>query len=223
MNKILNEKKELLFESHRGLILSIAKRFLGRGVSMEELFQIGCVGFLKAEAGYDKNFGTKLSTYAVPFIIGEIKRFLRDDGQIKVSRSVKSLYFKICGVRDKHIKDHGKEPQISQIAEELGVDMESVSQALLAQSQVFSIYDESGKVNDSVFNIKEDSSEDICDKISLEQAIKKLPEMFYQVIEKRYFMNMSQVQVAKEMGTSQVQISRFEKKAIELLRRFMEE
>lgn len=222
MDKILTEEKEKLFESHRGLILSIAKRFSGRGVGMDELFQIGCVGFLKAAEGFDKNFGTKFSTYAVPFIVGEIKKFFRDDGQVKVSRSVKSLYFKICSVREGYVKKHGSEPQISEIADELGIDRESVTQALLSQSQVFSIYDESGKINDSVLMAADEPAEDICDKISIHQAIKRLPPHLMFVVEKRYFMHMTQSSVAEALDTSQVQVSRFEKKALELLRSFLE-
>lgn len=214
----LKECKEQLFESHKGLIISIAKRFSGRGVGMDELFQIGCVGFLKAADGYDESFGTKFSTYAVPFIAGEIKKFFRDDGQIKVSRSVKSLYIKICVVKESYIKKHGREPQVSEISEQLGVGDEDIWQAMLSMSPVCSIYNEDGAVCDAVLKIEENVSESICEKLSLDTALKALPPLLYQVVEKRYFMHMTQSQVAEILNTSQVQISRFEKKALGLLR-----
>ncbi len=216
--EVKKNEKEALFNAHKGLILSIAKRFSGRGVSIEELFQIGCVGFLKATAGYEKNYGTKLSTYAVPFIMGEIKKFFRDDGQIKVSRSVKTLYLKICAVKDGYIKQYGTEPDVSYIAQIQKVSPEDVWQALLSMSHVSSIYDEDGRVTDTVLKVSDNSQENICDRISIEEALKKLPPMLLAVIQKRYFLNMTQSQTAKILNTNQVQISRLEKKAIALLK-----
>ena len=213
-SEILKKEKEDLFNSHKGLILSIAKRFSGRGVSIEELFQIGCVGFLKAVDGYETNYGTKLSTYAVPFIMGEIKKFFRDDGQIKVSRSVKTLYLKICAIKDSYIKQYGAEPEMSYIAQMLDVKTEDVWQAVLSMSQVTSIYDEDGKVCDSVLKVLDNSQENICDRISIKNALEKLPPNLFEVIKKRYFLNMTQNQVAKTLNTNQVQVSRLEKKAI---------
>ena len=217
-NEALKKETEDLFNAHKGLILSIVKRFTGRGVSTEELFQIGCVGFLKAARGYKKEYGTKLSTYAVPFIMGEIKKFFRDDGQIKVSRSVKALYLKICTVKEAYIKQFGTEPDVLYIAEKLDVSPEDVWQAVLSMSGVASIYDEDGKVTDSVLKVLDNSQENICDRISIEEALKKLPPLLFDVIQKRYFLNMTQSQVAKILNTGQVQISRLEKRAVLILK-----
>ncbi len=213
----IKAENELLFETHRGLIISVAKRFSGRGIDTEELFQLGCVGFLKAAKGYDKSFNTKFTTYAVPFIAGEIRRFFRDDGQIKISRSVKNLYFKICAAREAYIKKHGEEPSINALSEILGEDKESISYALLSSNSVSSIYTDDGSINDSVLKI-EDKEENTIDKITLEDAMSSLPEKYKDIIIKRYTLNMTQADVAKTLNTSQVQISRFEKKALSLLR-----
>lgn len=218
--KTLNEQ---LFESHKGLIISIAKRFTGRGVSMEELFQIGCVGFLKAAEGFDFDYGTKFSTYAVPFITGELKRFFRDDGQIKVSRSIKTLYIKICAVRDSYIKNNGKEPCVSELAKLLETDEESISQAMLCANAVSSIYGEDGKISPAVLKIEDTGPDSICDRISLGEAMDSLSPKLRSVVEKRFFMHMTQAQVAKELDTSQVQVSRFEKKALAQLREALSE
>lgn len=213
----IKAENELLFETHRGLIISVAKRFSGRGIDTEELFQLGCVGFLKAAKGYDKSFNTKFTTYAVPFIAGEIRRFFRDDGQIKISRSVKNLYFKVCAAREAYIKKHGEEPGINALSEILGEDKESISYALLSSNSVSSIYTDDGSINDSVLKI-EDKEENTIDKITLEDAMSSLPEKYKDIIIKRYTLNMTQADVAKTLNTSQVQISRFEKKALSLLR-----
>lgn len=214
----MNGREEKLFEKYKGLIISIAKRFGGRGVSMEELFQIGCVGFLKAVNGFDKNFGTQFSTYAVPYITGEIKRFFRDNGQIKVSRAVKSLYIKICAVRDRYVKEFGDEPSVTKIAELLGEDRESVASAILAGASVSSIYGEDGKINEEILKIGSEEQSEICERITLNEAINSLSPKLKNIIEKRYFLQMTQAQIAEEMNTSQVQISRLEKKAIMMLR-----
>ena len=215
----MNDNKEMLFEKYKGLILSIAKRFCGRGVSMAELFQIGCVGFLKAAEGFDPSFGTQFSTYAVPYITGELRRFFRDDGQVKVSRTIKTLYMKICAFREKYIKEYGDEPSVAVIADILDTDCESVASAILAGSSVSSIYDENGKINESVLKMESGDQNEICEKISLNEAMTSLSPRLREIIEKRYFMHMTQSQIAEEIGTSQVQVSRLEKKALTQLRK----
>ena len=207
-----------LFEQHKGLIYGIARKFLGRGMDLEELFLIGFVGFLKAVNGFDESFNTKFSTYAVPYIAGEIKRSFRDGGQIKVSRLTKSLYIKICRQKDKFIKEYGTEPTVNQLAESLGEKKEDIAQAILAATPVSSIYDDEGKINPAVLKIEAVTQENICEKLSLSQALLNMPANLYDVIEKRYFKHMTQAQVAGLIGTNQVQVSRLEKKALAFLR-----
>lgn len=213
MDKNINVDREELFEKYKGLIYSIAKRFYGRGTDFEELFQIGCVGFLKAVNGFDESFNTQFSTYAVPFITGELKKHFRDDGRIKVSRSIKSIYIRACKVKDDYIKKHGFEPTVSYIAEKIGENIENVAEAFLAAAPISSIYEEDGSLKNSVLKI-ETSQESLCEKLSLKQALDKLSPKLYEVIEKRYFSHMTQSQTAEILGTNQVQISRLEKKAL---------
>ncbi len=215
----MGARAELLFEQYKGLIISIAKRFIGRGVGMDDLFQIGCVGFLKAAEGFDESFGTQFSTYAVPYITGELKRFFRDNGQVKVSRSIASLNIKICAVRDRYVKEFGDEPSVGEISEILKEDRENVASAILAGASVLSIYDSDGKINDEILKIASEEQSEICDRLSLSDAINSLAPNLKNIIIKRYFKQMTQTQIADELNLSQVQISRLEKKAISMLKK----
>ena len=207
-----------------GLIWSVAKRFLGRGADAEDLYQLGCLGFLKAVDGFDPEFGTQFSTYAVPKISGEIRRFLRDDGAIKVSRSVKERSVAIRQMRSRLSSALGREPSIQELAEHLGLTAEDIALAETATMEVESINRECGEEGFTLENILTDteSEERMVEKIALKQAIGRLPERERTVIQLRYFHSLTQERVARVLAVSQVQVSRIEKKALQLLRAYMD-
>lgn len=215
---------EMLIEENSGLIWSVAKRFTGRGVETEDLYQLGCIGFLKAVNGFDFNFGTQFSTYAVPKIAGEIRRFLRDDGALKVSRSLKEKAASIKSTRNRLIAALGREPTIQEISRQTGFSPEEIAEAETATSSVESIHQENGEDGFTLENILSDSeSEEVMlEKISLQQAIDKLPEREGLVIRLRYFHGLTQERVSKVLCVSQVQVSRIEKKALQLLKGYLE-
>ena len=214
------EATEQLVQENAGLIWSVAKRFLGRGTEAEDLYQLGCVGFLKAVEGFDLQFGTQFSTYAVPKIAGEIRRFLRDDGAIKVSRSLKERAAAVRLMRARLSSALGREPTISELAEQLGLTAEEIAVAETAAMEVESIHRECGEEGFTLENILTDteSEERMLEKIALRQAITELPERERCVISLRYFHGLTQERVAKVLLVSQVQVSRIEKKAIGMLR-----
>ena len=218
------EAGEALIRENSGLIWSVAKRFLGRGTESEDLYQLGCLGFLKAVEGFDLNFGTQFSTYAVPKIAGEIRRFLRDDGAIKVSRSIKEQANLIRQTRSTLTNIFGREPTIGELSQHTGLTTEEIVLAENATAEVESIHRESGEEGFTLENILTDTeSEDrLVEKIALRQAISELPERERTVIQLRYFHGLTQDRVAKVLGVSQVQISRIEKKAIQSLRERIE-
>ena len=215
---------EMLIEENSGLIWSVAKRFTGRGVETEDLYQLGCIGFLKAVNGFDFNFGTQFSTYAVPKIAGEIRRFLRDDGALKVSRSLKEKAASIKSTRNRLIAALGREPTIQELSRQTGFSPEEIAEAETATSSVESIHQENGEDGFTLENILSDSeSEEVMlEKISLQQAIDKLPEREGLVIRLRYFHGLTQERVSKVLCVSQVQVSRIEKKALQLLKGYLE-
>ena len=215
---------EMLIQENSGLIWSVAKRFTGRGTELEDLYQLGCLGFLKAVEGFDLDFGTQFSTYAVPKIAGEIRRFLRDDGAIKVSRTLKEQALAIRTARSKLTNDLGREPSVSQIAEETGLTPEQIALAETATKEVGSIQQETGEDGFTLENVLTDTeSEDrMLEKIALRQAIELLPERERMVIGLRYFPGLTQQRVARILSVSQVQVSRIEKKAISHLRERIE-
>lgn len=217
------EASEQLVTENAGLIWSVARRYLGRGTEADDLYQLGCLGFLKAVDGFDLNFGTQFSTYAVPKIAGEIRRFLRDDGAIKVSRTVKEHAATIRTVRNQLIVNLGREPTILEISEKTGFTPEDIAIAETATAATESIQKESGEDGFSLENILTDteSEEKIVEKISLRQAIDKLPQRDATVIKLRYFHGLTQQRVAKVLSVSQVQVSRIEKKALCTLRELM--
>ena len=214
------EASERLVTENAGLIWSVAKRFLGRGAEAEDLYQLGCLGFLKAVEGFDLSFGTQFSTYAVPKISGEIRRFLRDDGAIKVSRSLKERSVAVRSARSLLGSALGREPSIQELSDHLGISPEDIAQAEAATREVESIHRECGEEGFTLENILTDteSEERMLEKIALRQAVAELPEREKTVIALRYFHALTQDRVAKVLGVSQVQVSRIEKKAIGMLR-----
>lgn len=214
------EAKELLVTENTGLIWSVTRRFIGRGVESDDLFQLGCLGFIKAVDGFDLQYGTQFSTYAVPKIAGEIRRFLRDDGAVKVSRSIKEQAAQIGTMRSKLINLLGREPTIQELAHQTGISAEEIAMIENAMASVESIHQSSGEDGFTLENVLTDTeSEDrFLEKMALRQAITQLPERERNVIHLRYFHCLTQERVAKLLSVSQVQISRIEKKAIARLR-----
>ena len=214
------EAGDLLVAENAGLIWSVAKRFLGRGTEAEDLYQLGCLGFLKAVEGFDLEFGTQFSTYAVPKISGEIRRFLRDDGAIKVSRSLKERSAAIRQMRSRLSSALGREPTLRELSDHTGYTPEEIAAAETAVMEVESIHRECGEEGFTLENILTDtqSEERLLEKIALRQAISELPEREKTVIGLRYFHGLTQERVARVLNVSQVQVSRIEKKAIGMLR-----
>lgn len=218
------EAGEMLIRENAGLIWSVAKRFVGRGTELEDLYQLGCLGFIKAVEGFDISFGTQFSTYAVPKIAGEIRRFLRDDGTVKVSRTLKEHSAAIKSARTNLTHALGREPTISEISGQTGMSPEEIVEAETATACVESIHRETGEDGFSLESVLTDteSEERMVEKISLRQAIEKLPERERMVIQLRFFHSLTQDRVAKVLSVSQVQVSRIEKKALVLLRQLMD-
>lgn len=214
---------ERLVEENSGLIWSVARRFLGRGVEADDLYQLGCLGFLKAVDGFDTSYGTQFSTYAVPKIAGEIRRFLRDDGTVKVSRTLKEQAVTIRSARSRLTSALGREPTIQEISRQTGLSPEEIALAETATAATESIQRQTGEEGFSLENILTDteSEEKMVEKIALRQAISALPEREKTVIQLRYFHGLTQQRVAKIMAVSQVQVSRIEKKALILLRELL--
>lgn len=217
------EAKDKLIQGNFPLIKSIVKNFQNKGVDYEDLYQIGCVGFLKAINNFDVKFDVKFSTYAVPMIAGEIKRFLRDDGNIKISRAIKTLWLKIKSYVDVYEKLHNESPAIDEIAKALSVTPEEVVYAQDASKQILSLdaqIDETSNNSQSVLDrvVEEDKSEILLDKLLLKEAISLLPEREKKIVLLRYYRGKTQSEVAMMLGVSQVQISRLETKIIDKLK-----
>lgn len=217
------EASEQLVTENAGLIWSVARRFIGRGTDSDDLYQLGCLGFLKAVNGFDLEFGTQFSTYAVPKIAGEIRRFLRDDGAVKVSRSIKERAAIIKTMRNQLISALGREPTITEISRQTGLTPEEIAMAETATASMESIHAEAGEDGFTLENVLTDteSEEAILEKISLRQGIERLPEREAMVIKLRYFHGMTQDRVSKVLEVSQVQVSRIEKKALNQLREYL--
>ena len=214
-----------LVTENGGLIWAVARRFLGRGVETEDLYQLGCMGFLKAIEGFDPSYGTQFSTYAVPKIAGEIRRFLRDDGAVKVSRSVKERSAAIRACRARLAASLGREPTLRELSQELGISPEDIALAETATAAAESIHRQTGDEGFSLEDVLTDteSEEQMLEKIALRQAISKLPQRERMVIQLRYFHGLTQQRVAKLLDISQVQVSRVERRAMEQLRLLLEE
>lgn len=217
--------REQLVEENVGLVWCVVKRFYGRGTEAEDLFQIGSIGLLKAIDKFDLSYDVKFSTYAVPMISGEIKRFLRDDGMIKVSRSLKELAYKSVQAREKLTDWLGREPTLEELAEETGAEKEEIVQAMEAGGEVESLYRPIHQKEGSEIRLldrieERDRKEDrILDTMVLKQLLETLDAKERQLIYLRYFADRTQSDVGKIMGISQVQVSRMEKRIIEELRR----
>ncbi|MBQ3216400.1 MAG: sigma-70 family RNA polymerase sigma factor, partial [Oscillospiraceae bacterium] len=210
------EAAEELVLKNTGLIWSIVRRYLGRGTDPDDLYQLGCLGFLKAIEGFDLEFGTQFSTYAVPKIAGEIRRFLRDDGTVKVSRSLKERAILIKAVRQKLTGSLGREPSLQEISRETGFLPEEIACAEAATTATESIQRRNGEDGFSLEDVLTDGEmeEDIVERIALREAIACLTEREQMVIRLRFFHGLTQDKTAKILGVSQVQISRIEKKAL---------
>ena len=219
------EAREQLVEENVGLVWCVVKRFYGRGTDAEDLFQIGSIGLLKAIDKFDLSYDVKFSTYAVPMISGEIKRFLRDDGMIKVSRSLKELAYKSVQAREKLTDRLGREPSLEELAEETGAEKEEIVQAMEAGGEVESLYRPIHQKEGSEIRLldrieeRERREEKILDTMVLKQLLETLDAQERQLIYLRYFADRTQSDVGKIMVISQVQVSRMEKRIIENLRR----
>ncbi len=214
------EAGERLVVENTGLIWSVARRYFGRGVEPDDLYQLGCVGFLKAVAGFDTAYGTQFSTYAVPKIAGEIRRFLRDDGAVKVSRSLKERSATVKIARQRLTGTLGREPTLSELSEETGFTVEEIATAETATASAESIQRETGEEGFTLEAVLTDGSqeEQLIERIALGQAIERLGEREQLVIRLRFFRGLTQEKVARVLGVSQVQVSRIEKKALLALR-----
>lgn len=219
------EAREQLVEENIGLVWCVVKRFCGRGIESEDLFQIGSIGLLKAIDKFDLSYDVKFSTYAVPMISGEIKRFLRDDGMIKVSRSLKELSYRSFQMREKLTDRLGREPTLTELSEELGIGKEEIVQAMEAGSEVESLYRPIHQKEGSEIRLldkieeKEKKEDKILDHMLLGQLLETLNPEERRLIYLRYFADRTQTDVGKIMGISQVQVSRLEKKILENMRK----
>ena len=204
---------------NNGLIWSIARRYFGRGVEPEDLYQLGCVGFLKAVQGFDFSYGTCFSTYAVPKIAGEIRRFLRDDGLLKVGRSIREQAQLLYSARERLRQELGREPVISELSEATGLTVEEIAQTELATDAPESLQQETadGLTLEGIIGT-EAPEEGMVERIALREAIDRLPEKERMTILLRYFKGLTQQQTARILGVSQVQVSRLERKGLQHLR-----
>ena len=219
-----NDAMEQLIKDNNGLIWNIVKRFNGRGYEIEDLYQIGCMGFIKAIKRFDVNFEVQISTYAVPYILGEIKRYIRDDGAIKVSRSTKELAIKILEIQKEYLAKKGEEISVLEISKILKIPKEEVTFALDSLRPVSSIYEERSTSSDDERTIidtiaqDQDETNKVVNKIAIKQLIEGLNDREKQIILLRFFKDKTQAQVAKVLGITQVQVSRIEKKVLNSMR-----
>lgn len=225
-----NDAMNKLIEINLPLVASISKKFLNRGYDYEDIFQIGSIGLVKAINNFDLNYNVKFSTYAVPMIMGEIKRFLRDDGMIKVSRNVKSLARKIHYYREQLTSKLKRAPTIEELAEYAGVEKEEIVFAIESASSLQYLYDtihqDDGAPVMLIDKLSEKKGEDdvnLIEKIALKEALRSLDEKARQIIMLRYFKDKTQIQVAKMLGISQVQVSRIEKKVLLQMKKKLED
>lgn len=209
-----------LVENNKGLIWNIVKRFSGRGYEIEDIYQIGCMGFIKAIKRFDTSFEVQVSTYAVPYILGEIKRFIRDDGMVKVSRSTKELAMKILELQKEYLNKTGEEITIGEISKQLKIPREEITYALECLRPVSSIYEETSSAGDDSRTIIDkvstgkDEAGSIVDTIAIKQLIENLEAREKQIILLRFYKDKTQAEVAKVLGITQVQVSRIEKKIL---------
>ncbi len=217
------EAAEKIIVQNSALIWSIVRRFFGRGVDSDDLYQLGCMGFMKAIKGFDSSFGTQFSTYAVPKITGEIRRFLRDDGTVKVSRSIKERAHTIRNARVMLEQKLNRDPYLSEISEETGFTIEEIAVAETATASTDSLQREMGEDGLTLEGVLTDITQEevMLEQLSLKEAIDALPPREKQVIQLRYYRGMTQESTAKVLKVSQVQISRIERHAMEVLRKYL--
>ena len=220
-----DKARDIFINGNLRLVLSVIKRFYGRGENMDDLFQVGCIGLIKAMDNFDLEQNVQFSTYAVPMIIGEIRRYLRDNNPIRVSRSVRDLAYKALSVKDRMMKENQKEVTIEEIAKELGVNKEEVVFSLDAIQEPISLQEpvygdgtENLYIMDQVSDTK-NTDEIWTENITILEAMKKLNEKEKMIVNKRFFEGRTQIEVAEEIGISQAQVSRLEKSAIGHIRR----
>ena len=220
------EARNTFINGNLRLVLSVIQRFYRKSESADDLFQVGCVGLIKAIDNFDIDQNVQFSTYAVPMIIGEVKRYLRDNNSIRVSRSVRDLAYKVIQYKEKYVKENGKEPSVEQIAKELDVEKEEVAFSLDAIQDPISLQEP--VYNDGTDNIfimdqvkdKKNTDEQWAEKMTMIQAMKKLNDKEKMIVSKRFFDGRTQMEVAEEIGISQAQVSRLEKSAIEHIRKW---
>ncbi len=239
---LTNEEKELLFErikkgdmearelyikGNLRLVLSVIKRFSGSSENADDLFQIGCVGLIKAIDNFDTSLNVKFSTYAVPMIIGEIRRYLRDNNSIRVSRSLRDTAYKAIYAKENYVKRHLKEPTITELAEEIGIEKEEIVYALDAIQSPVSLYEpvytEGGDtlyVMDQISD-KKNREENWVEDLSLKEALKRLGDRERKIVEMRFYGGKTQMEVASEIGISQAQVSRLEKHALKTMKSYL--
>lgn len=232
LRKIKNGDKSLKNEfiySNLRLVLSLVQKFNNRGENIDDIFQIGVIGLIKAIDNFDISQNVQFSTYAVPMIIGEIKRYLRDNSAYRVTRSLRDLAYKLSQEKEKYVNEHNEEPTVEKLCEITNENKEDVILALDSMIQPMSIYDavyndggDSIYVLDQLKNSK-DESEEVIDKISTSQILDKLTSKEKHIIERRYFKNKTQTELAEELGVSQAQVSRIEKNAIDRIRKRIKE
>lgn len=219
--------RDQLVMDNVGLVWSIVRRFAGRGHELEDLYQIGCIGLIKAIDKFNLEFDVKFSTYAVPMITGEIKRFLRDDGMIKVSRSLKELGMRVSSAREQMIWELGREPGLEELAARVGVSREEVAASMEAATEVESIYKAVGSGEDQNLCLldklpdEREMQEELLNRMVLGQLLMQLNEKDREIIIKRYFDNQTQSQIAAELNISQVQVSRLEKRILRQMREYL--
>ncbi|MDQ0339165.1 RNA polymerase sporulation-specific sigma factor [Caldalkalibacillus uzonensis] len=219
------EARDCLVQSNTRLVWSVVQRFLNRGYEAEDLFQIGCIGLLKSIDKFDLSYDVKFSTYAVPMIIGEIQRFLRDDGSVKVSRSLKETANRIRRKKDELTKELGRQPRVSEIAEALDISPEEVVFAQEAMREPASIhetvYENDGDPITLMDQISDDNDQKWFDQLALKEAMTTLSERERLIVYLRYYKDQTQSEVAERLGISQVQVSRLEKKILQQIKEYM--
>ena len=221
------EARDTLFSENMGLVYSVARRFLGRGVEMEDLFQIGSIGLLKAVDHFNPEFDVKFSTYAVPMIIGEIRRYMRDNNSIRVSRSLRDTAYKAIYARESYRKKNQKEPTVQEIATEIGISKEDIMFALdaiqIPMSLQEPVYNDGGDALYVMDQLSDQTNkeEKWIEDLSLEEAMKHLGERERYIIKLRFFQGKTQMEVADEIQISQAQVSRLEKNALKTMRQYL--
>ncbi len=210
------------------LVLSVVQRFSGHGEKADDMFQVGCVGLLKAIDNFDETLGVRFSTYAVPMIIGEIRRFLRDNNSVRVSRSIRDVAYRTLQAKEKYIKENNAEPSLEQLAALIDMPLKDVTFALDAISETISLSDpiyndgnETIRIMDQIADEKH-CDEELMEKLSLKDAIKNLSEREKEILLMRYYVGKTQMEVSEEVGISQAQVSRLEKSALKTIRDFIE-